>query len=75
MKVRLLAYFAAFAFAWCLVAGSEARAWQPTKPIEAIIQTSPGVASDIYMRTWISIVLLLFSLVGMVGRVCALQSL
>jgi putative tricarboxylic transport membrane protein len=38
------------------IPGSATADWQPSKPIEAIIQTSPGGASDIYMRTWIGIV-------------------
>ena len=38
-------------------AAGEARAeWQPTKPIEFVIQTSPGGGSDQYARFWIGIV-------------------
>jgi putative tricarboxylic transport membrane protein len=55
MKTRFsalvsLAVLAAF------MAPGRADAWQPTRPIQAIIQTNPGGASDIYMRTWIAIV-------------------
>jgi tripartite-type tricarboxylate transporter receptor subunit TctC len=30
--------------------------WQPERPIEFVIQTSPGGGSDIYARMWISII-------------------
>jgi putative tricarboxylic transport membrane protein len=55
MKARHAAVGCAALFAAFSSLG-QADAWQPSKPIEAIIQTSPGGASDIYMRTWIGIV-------------------
>jgi tripartite-type tricarboxylate transporter receptor subunit TctC len=40
-----------------LLAPSSASAqWQPTRPIEFVIQTSPGGGSDIYARLWIGII-------------------
>jgi tripartite-type tricarboxylate transporter receptor subunit TctC len=30
--------------------------WQPTKPIEFVVQTSPGGGSDIYTRLWLGII-------------------
>ncbi len=30
--------------------------WQPARPIEFVIQTSPGGGSDTYARLWISII-------------------
>ena len=30
--------------------------WKPTKPIEFVIQTSPGGGSDVYARLWIGII-------------------
>ena len=30
--------------------------WQPERPIEFVIQTSPGGGSDTYARRWISII-------------------
>jgi tripartite-type tricarboxylate transporter receptor subunit TctC len=33
-----------------------ALAWEPSKPIEFVIQTSPGGGSDIYTRLWIGII-------------------
>jgi putative tricarboxylic transport membrane protein len=55
MKTRLITIVSVL-FGSFLLSSNGAGAWQPTKPIEAIIQTSPGGASDIYMRMWISIV-------------------
>ena len=42
----------AFAFVWL----GAAQAWEPSKPIEFIIQTSPGGGSDRYARFWIGII-------------------
>lgn len=42
-----------------LVAGSGGpaeAAWQPSRPVEFVIQTSPGGGSDIYARFWISVI-------------------
>jgi putative tricarboxylic transport membrane protein len=47
---------AGIAGAAVLAVPAQAQEWKPNKPIEAIIQTNPGGASDIYMRTWISII-------------------
>ena len=30
--------------------------WQPTRPVEFVIQTSPGGGSDVYARFWIGII-------------------
>jgi putative tricarboxylic transport membrane protein len=30
--------------------------WEPQRPIEFVIQTSPGGGSDIYTRLWIGII-------------------
>jgi putative tricarboxylic transport membrane protein len=50
---------AALGFASALMVGAAMPAfadWQPTRPIEFIIQTSPGGGSDTYARLWISII-------------------
>ncbi len=53
MKRGLMAAAAATA----LVAPTAVLAdWQPTRPIEFIIQTSPGGGSDTYARLWIGII-------------------
>jgi len=33
-----------------------AAAWQPSRPVEFVIQTSPGGGSDVYARFWIGII-------------------
>jgi putative tricarboxylic transport membrane protein len=33
-----------------------AAAWQPSKPVEFVIQTSPGGGSDVYARFWIGLI-------------------
>ncbi|SDO78771.1 Tripartite-type tricarboxylate transporter, receptor component TctC [Filomicrobium insigne] len=35
---------------------SPAQAWEPKRPIEFVIQTSPGGGSDVYARLWIGII-------------------
>ena len=39
-----------------VVAPQHAGAWEPTKPIEFVIQTSPGGGSDIYTRMWTGVI-------------------
>jgi putative tricarboxylic transport membrane protein len=39
-----------------LCSGAAAAAWQPTKPVEFVIQTSPGGGSDQYARMWIGLI-------------------
>lgn len=38
------------------LAAAPAAGWQPTKPIEFVIQTNPGGASDKYARFWIGLI-------------------
>ena len=38
------------------VSHDAAAAWKPERPIEFVIQTSPGGGSDIYTRLWLSII-------------------
>lgn len=57
--MRMLKPFAALGLGSALVAGAAMPAfadWVPTRPIEFIIQTSPGGGSDTYARLWISII-------------------
>lgn len=39
-----------------LSAPQDALAWKPTKPVEFVIQTSPGGGSDIYTRLWTGVI-------------------
>lgn len=48
-----LAIGAAFGFVATHAVAAE---WQPKKPIEFVIQTSPGGGSDIYTRLWLGII-------------------
>jgi tripartite-type tricarboxylate transporter receptor subunit TctC len=51
-----LCFGLAAAAALTLSAAPAAAQWQPTKPIEFVIQTSPGGGSDQYARLWIGII-------------------
>lgn len=55
MRIKL------FASLWFLALGillfsNGAQAWQPSRPLEFVIQTSPGGGSDVYARFWIAII-------------------
>jgi len=57
MKRGLMGGAAVAAAAVALVAPGVASAdWQPTRPVEFVIQTSPGGGSDTYARLWIGII-------------------
>ena len=62
MKIFKTSFVAGLVGALALAAGTlvpskDALAeWQPEKPIEFVIQTSPGGGSDIYTRLWIGII-------------------
>jgi putative tricarboxylic transport membrane protein len=47
---------AAVAIAALLVPGMALADWEPQRPIEFVIQTSPGGGSDTYARLWIGII-------------------
>jgi len=56
MKTERLAVFAAVA-AGLALSGAPAQAdWEPQRPVEFVIQTSPGGGSDTYARLWIGII-------------------
>jgi tripartite-type tricarboxylate transporter receptor subunit TctC len=58
-RKSLLAFAAAGALgaagATAMVSGAAAQ-WQPERPVEFVIQTSPGGGSDIYTRLWLGII-------------------
>lgn len=62
MKSFKTSFFAGLAGAVALAAGTLAPSgdasaqWQPKRPIEFVIQTSPGGGSDIYTRLWLGII-------------------
>jgi putative tricarboxylic transport membrane protein len=53
IRSRLLG---AAAIAAVAVPGAAYAEWEPTRPIEFVIQTSPGGGSDTYARLWIGII-------------------
>jgi putative tricarboxylic transport membrane protein len=52
------AAIALFVLLCALIVGPAAAAaqWKPTRPIDFVIQTSPGGGSDVYARLWIGII-------------------
>lgn len=56
MAVSVLRGFAIAAGLTIATAAPALAQWQPTQPIEFVIQTSPGGGSDQYARFWISII-------------------
>jgi putative tricarboxylic transport membrane protein len=56
-KAGVLSFSVAAAFAVGVTAApQDASAWEPTKPIEFVVQTSPGGGSDTYTRIWLGII-------------------
>jgi putative tricarboxylic transport membrane protein len=56
-KAGVLSFSVAAAFAVGVTAApQDASAWEPTKPIEFVIQTSPGGGSDTICPLWIGII-------------------
>ena len=55
MKTRLTIAVSVLLISFLLSPGA-AEAWQPNRPVEFVIQTSPGGGSDQYARFWIGLI-------------------
>lgn len=55
MKTRLIT-IASVLFGSFLLSSNGAGAWEPKRPVEFVIQTSPGGGSDQYARLWIGLI-------------------